>query len=331
MKRTARTKNRSTSRKKRRSNSKNLRDDDFLVKALNEKAATEREINIPKCEDTRYEEELLQELKSRNHYNEQEIQRLRRENSKLVETNSCLQKELAERETESNDYYLKNSLSDMESVINYKSAAGKRHLKKITQYLSSISSLIEGIPLEYFKEVNKNFELIQSEINIMNRLFTTEDYLPTEAETERENERLISELKKLREKENKTSEYRAALDRMKEDMKVLRERLTQLKSGDNLKKIVSEQEARIQSLVNEKELAWSQARALEETIREQRNVIEHLKDVISSLKPKTEYCNSAPRSPQNQSDEKQLQLEIANLDLEIQELQTSLQKALDSY
>mmetsp|Transcript_4833 Transcript_4833/g.9032 ORF Transcript_4833/g.9032 Transcript_4833/m.9032 type:complete len:411 (-) Transcript_4833:1392-2624(-) len=181
-------------------------------------------------------------------------------------------------------------------------------------------------------------------------------------DTELENARLKDELTELKAQGDLISQYRAAFDRMRGQTKQLRERLHELESdgNSNSKKIIAELESKIVRLESEKQFSSEHVKTLQLTLSEQTTVIEHMRGLIASLsafKPQTpsQVDQTEMRSPHKSTlqmpfkslspqfedldsrieqvymgtkDELTLQEEINDLDIEIQQLQSSLQRAL---
>jgi hypothetical protein len=179
-------------------------------------------------------------------------------------------------------------------------------------------------------------------------------------DTELENARLKDEIAEMKAQGDLISQYRAAFDRMRGQTKQLRERLHELESDGSHRKVIGDLEAKVYRLDSEKQIANEHVKTLQLTLSEQTTVIEHMRGLIASLsnfKPQTpsqvdQIEMKSPHkatlqlpfkslSPQFEDldsrieqvymgtkDEFTLQDEINDLDIEIQQLQSSLQRAL---
>lgn len=143
-----------------------------------------------------------------------------------------------------------------------------------------------------------------------------------------ENERLKEEISRIQEETSR--EYEMALDRMREQTRLIRDRLQFVEnSGRNAEDF----QGKIQLLEAEKSMLNEHIQTLQLTLTEQCNVIEQLKGIISSLTESptsTRILDSAPASNYSSPVVKPRDIvrEIEALDGEIEALQSSLAKVL---
>ncbi|CAG9318808.1 unnamed protein product [Blepharisma stoltei] len=367
--RQGRTKKRSKSREKRSPSRSADREDSLLVNMLNERASKDRQVLISKDQwdvlknfQTNYKE-----MKSRAIFAEGEINKLRVEVAKLESANEKLKedinfiskqhqdsqnliRELSKSEKDGNVIAehqlalnkLKLSLEEIEGTISRQSATTKKYLLKTNKILAKHTKLLleqqiappaKTILIKGIKQMSQCIE------NVLNSISGNSfEVLDVSQDLEIENHRLQQE------KEEAINLYKDALEKMKEQTQLLRDRLKDLESGGGLKKVIEEQETKIASLTRENEILNQHIKSLQISLNEQYTLVEHLKDVIKSLGSpiKSEYNRRSVspslifdeneiekiiQSHQNK-EEKNLQEEITSLDKEIQLLQVSLQKAL---
>lgn len=384
MKRAARTKKRSTSNKRKKSHSRTVLEDDenTLVRMLNERAASDRDVLISKeqYDELKLANSKLKEAKARANLAENQLAELQLEHSQLTKENkktkaelNSLQKqhehdqvlikelklstskhnkELEEKEASRNAQQkqqakalakLRSSLADIEKLMNYRAISAKRHLNKATRVLTQHQRQLEdqALPKPTKNQFSKNLSELKEYFESVLEVLTNqepEDYNQDAycEQLEIENKRLQEEMTQLKESENITSKYKQTIERMREQIQVLKNRLSDLQSDENSKKEIEEKDNKISMLEKENELLNQHINYLQSSLNEQAGVIDHLKSVISSFSasPKASngsYYIDSPKQPQDDYEEDQLRKEIDTLDDEIQQLQSSLQRALATH
>jgi chromosome segregation ATPase len=133
--------------------------------------------------------------------------------------------------------------------------------------------------------------------------------------------------------ESSSEAYKKALEKMKVQTLQLREKLKELENGEGLKKVIEDQDIKIQLLSKEKSRLNSCISQLRDSLKEQNDTINHLKNLISTPKPGNNQYSTPSRDLVTyknylEHDENDIHQEIANLDSEIQLLQNSLKQAL---
>ena len=343
-----RTRKRSTSEKRKRSTSRS-KDDDLLIKALNQKVASDKQVLISKDQ---YEELInirkqFKEAQARAISAEIELAKVQAENKKLESLKfqylnqekspaNSLQNSLMASNSDNQRVLenLKSSFSDIDQVLKVKSRAGRKYLTHATKLIKEIEIVIEQSPISS-KTKSKMLETItelSSNIDNVVRIFT-QNNTETEKDPEVENIKLKKEVSILKEK---TENYKDSLQRLQDQTKSLKKRLLDVEHGGTHKRTIEEQENRIELLEQEKELLSQHVRSLQSTLTEQCQIIVHLKEAFQAIQlSKTDTTIPTPKRTKDMSQlfsrnsqEDYLQDEIENLDLEIQELQQSLQKAL---
>ena len=335
---------RSTSEKRKRSTSRS-KDDDLLIKALNSKVASDKQVLISKDQ---YDEllnirKIYKEAQARAISAERELAKVQEENKRLVSLklqllnspgNDSLQNSLIASDNQKVLENLKSSFSDIDQVLKLKSKAGRKYLSYAQRSLSDIESTIESIsmPNKAKSKLVENLKNISDHIHKVIRIFSSENN-ELDSDPETENFRLKREVLSLKEK---IENYRDSLQRLQEQTKSLKKRLMDVEYGGGQKKTIEEQEGRIELLEQEKELLSQHVKSLQSTLTEQCQIIGHLKETFQAMQiAKTEV--PTPKRGKDlslmfshNSQEDYLQDEIENLDLEIQQLQQSLQKALSN-
>ena len=312
-----------TPSRKRRTSSKSRciepNDDELLVKALNERAASDRLMLISREE---YEElkqcrQTLKNNKEKSHSTLKKLEKLQLENTQLKEYSINLEEELKRLEKELDTSNLKNKkLSTANTRLQRDNrSSGKLRLDHLN---SPLSPDIKSFEIHKYKELESDRKKLQDQLN------------------------------QYQTREQTLIHYKQALDRMRETMQIMREKLKEVKGDALLKQQLQDKENTISKLTEEKELLNGHIRSLQESLNQQTSVIDHLKGIITSFptQPNSESADSSRnptvKSPPLQdflesrlqnlpSPERTLQAEIAYLDYEIEELQQSLQRALTSH
>ena len=146
---------------------------------------------------------------------------------------------------------------------------------------------------------------------------------------EQENSNLRAGLNDFRQNRDKLTAFKEHLHKITSHTQALKERLFQLESASSLKGLVEEQEHKINLLAQEKEILSSHNRALQNSLAEQGVLLEHLQ-AIPHHAPRSSFKESQDSwFKEDRVKEKILQKQIAGLDIEIEMLQKSLQKALE--
>ncbi|CAG9333750.1 unnamed protein product [Blepharisma stoltei] len=370
MKKASKTRKRSTSAKKRRSVSKDS-DEETLVNILNKRAESDRGILISQeqMEDFKKSKQALKEAQAKLNLSSQEIASLQHENFQLKQTLhrneseihalqrlheedqnrsrelSSLQNQTHSIDEQNSIAKLQIALSDTQSVLAYKTATAKRHLTIVSQLLQKQTDYIAEIGLlsPTKKGLSSNlWEITQCVESAIKVLEQDSRDSSISADIELENQKLRREIQNLKKKEENIETYRIALEKMKEQTQNLREKMKEVKSAEELKRILEEKDTKIDSLGREKNMLNDHIKVLQCSLTEQCSLIEQLKEVIATLTPKSSK-NTTRESPKKETyeeiipdvyegeinQERELQNEIASLDQEILELQSSLQRALN--
>lgn len=362
--------------------------DDYIVQVLNERSISDRDIlitrqqyeNLKQCrqdlkaaqaalERQRLELEHLQKdaadkdtlcdrlramvetLEERRQVDSRHLQELTAMNGKLTAELKDAQWQNSEQHKESQVAVnkLRAALADVHSVMEHRAAAGHRELSKCLKALTQeLAPLLESTP--YFSSKPQISGLVQTAVGYVEgvrRLLTSKGQADTDSDLERT--RLQEEVQRLRESSSSTHEYIAALEKMKEQTRLIKERLKLVEGEFPYKKAVDDYEGRIQLLTSEKEMLSEHVKTLQATLSEQCSVIEHLKGIIASLAntPEPRSLRVSPviqsRSPDSSllspdrktysplSRSVDINQEIEALDRDIQTLQTSLQRALQHH
>jgi chromosome segregation ATPase len=308
---------------KRRSRSKSKciepNDDELLVKALNERAASDRLMLISREE---YEElkqcrQTLKTKKERPQPSLRKLEKLSEENTHLKEYSNSLGEEVKrlEKELEAANTKIKKLSTANNKLQRETRSVGKLKLEHLN---GTISPDTKTLDIKQYKDL------------------------------ESEHAKLKEQLKKYQTREETVIQYRQALDRMRETMQMMREKLKEVKGDALLKQQLEDKDNTIKNLTEEKEHLNQHIKSLQESLAQQTTVIDHLKGIITALpsQPNSEsaesFRNPTSKSPPLQeflesrlqdlpSAERTLQAEIAYLDYEIEELQQSLQRALTSH
>lgn len=365
MKKANKTRKRSTSSKKRRNISRDS-DEETLVNILNKRAESDRGvlISLEQMEDFKKSKQALKDAQARNNLLAQELANTQHENSlfknkilkqenqidTLKRQNDISKDEINRTDDISDLNKLKIALNDTESILAYRSATAKRHLSVVCQLLQKQTDYILEIDSKNHKKsltsnIKEISQYVESALNVLDQDGSESEIT---REIDYENQRLRKENHNLRKKEENIENYKAALEKMREQTQNLREKMNEVKNSENLKLIIEEREAKIKSLSAEKDMLNGHIKVLQTSLSEQCSLIEQLKEVIASLNPRPGSRNGTRenlqiRSPRRDmyedylpdvydheiSQERELQSEIASLDQEILELQSSLQRALN--
>lgn len=338
-----RTRKRSTSEKRKRSTSR-TKDDDLLIKALNQKVASDNQILISKDQ---YEELLsikkqYKEVQVRAYTAEVEVAKLQEQNRLLEKAqekspSNSLQNSLISSNPDNQKLLenLKSSFSDIDHVLKLKSRAGRKYLISTFRHLKDLERSIEDISSRQKPKMLETLKQMSSSLDSLLKIFTQHADIENESDPEVENLKLKKELSALKEK---TEGYKGSLHRLQDQTKHMKKRLMEVEISGPQKRTIEEQEMRIDLLEQEKELLSQHVRSLQSTLTEQCQIISHLKDAFQSLQQiRTETTTPTPKRTKEPSlhfsrtsQEDYLQDEIETLDLEIQQLQQSLQKALSN-
>lgn len=345
-----RTRKRSTSEKRKRSTSRS-KDDDLLIKALNQKVVSDKQVLISKDQ---YEEllnirKLFKETQARALAAEIELAKVQEVNKRLENFKfQVLNKEKSPRDMFQESLIvsgydnqrvlddLKSSFSDIDQVLKLKSRAGKKYLTEAQKLINDTEGLINQSSVSS-KLKSKLFENIASVSNYLDNVIKifTQNNTDSDLEPEIENVKLKKEVKTLKEK---IENYKDTLERLQDQTKNFKKRLMDVEYSGNHKKTIEDQESRIDLLEQEKELLSQHIKTLQSTLTEQCQIIVHLKEAFQAIQiAKTEATSPTPKRAKEStmafsrnSQEDYLQDEIETLDLEIQQLQQSLQKALSN-
>ena len=337
-----RKRSKSIKRKKTLSNDRNL-DETLLIKMLDERAQIKKKVFISKDElnnlkdcrhallslQSEYETEKKlwvseqNSLKSSKLMLQQENQELRlrikdMENTILFYENSGNENP---EEHQINLVKIKESLSNLETLVAYRSNTSNRYLLRIHKLLAKHAKILLDQPLTSCikPKLTTGIRKISQSVTAIENLLVNPANILQEPE----------------QPEDQSELYKAALEKMKSQTVLLREKLKELENGDGLKKIIEDQDIKIQILAKEKDILKAHITHLQRSLNDQCNIIENLKVAIK--KKKNSKANSPLSSPEKDEnnyksyidhDEKDLQAEIANLDNEIQHLQNSLKRAL---
>jgi hypothetical protein len=227
-------------------------------------------------------------------------------------------------------------------------------LSELQGYINS-QSVPQPIKSASNRKLDEAYEGLQQLWEFCEALAEKADYEAWEA-LEEDNKALKAEVKTLRLKEEESVQCRVNIDKLREQISTLKQRLPQLAVEGNLKKLIDKQTQQISCLEHDKTIAESQVKVLTTSVCEQGTVIEQLRRVISSFAVQSppsfskfessfHYDASSmslpssymqPTEPHSFCDEQHffesprmnLQDEINDLDLEIQQLQSSLDRAL---
>lgn len=194
---------------------------------------------------------------------------------------------------------LKNSLAEMESVVTYRAATSKKFLSKILRLVNSFVQT-NSEPGSQFKVNLKKFnrEVVNC-IEDLGKVINSNGKIEVETEDFKET---------IREKDCIIEEYRGTLEKMREQMLVMREKI---KEGEGGRKNF-DGDKRVKGLIAENEELVKRVRGLEESLREQSNFVASLRDAFGGQGEEVNHIDD----------------ELAQVDQEIYELQSSLSRAL---
>ena len=292
---------------------KNLKDCKHMLKNLQEEYEHEKKLWFSEQNNLKASKHLLQQ-------ENQELRlRLQEAENKLYFYDNDESHTVTDQQANLNK--IKESLSNLESLVAFRSNTGNKLLLRIHRLLAKHAKLLLDQPLSLGTK-NK----LTTGIKKMSQAATAiENILVSPKTTPQE----------LEQPEDQATLYKQALEKMKSQTLALREKLKELENGDGLKKIIEDQETKIQSLVQEKEILRSHIFQLQNSLKDQCEIIGNLKGVMKSKRSsRSATPDLSPEKDENtyksyiDHDEKDLQAEIANLDSEIQHLQNSLKRAL---
>ena len=193
---------------------------------------------------------------------------------------------------------LKNSLLEMESLVAYRASTSKKILSKILRLVNNFSQN-NSEPGSSFKVNLKKFSR-----EVVTCVEDLGKVVNSNTRVEQENDEFKETI---REKDLIIDEYRVTLEKMREQMLIMRDKL---KESDGKKS--SDYERKFKHLSIENENLIKKLRNLEDTLREQNEFVTSLRDVFGAQGEEANLIDN----------------ELAIVDQEIQELQSSLSRAL---
>ena len=191
---------------------------------------------------------------------------------------------------------LKVNLVEMESIVSYRAASSKKFLNKV---LRLVNNFVQGNsePGSQFKLNLKKFSReVVACVEEIGKVINSQGKGEAESEDFRET---------LREKDGIIEEYRGTLEKMREQMRVMREKLKDSDEG-------KVGDRKVRGLVAENEALVRKVRGLEESLREQSEFVSSLREVFGAQGEEVGVIDD----------------ELAQVDQEIHELQSSLSRAL---
>jgi len=191
---------------------------------------------------------------------------------------------------------LKVNLVEMESIVSYRAASSKKFLNKV---LRLVNNFVQGNsePGSQFKLNLKKFSReVVACVEEIGKVINSQGKGEVESEDFRET---------LREKDGIIEEYRGTLEKMREQMRVMREKLKDSDEG-------KVGDRKVRGLVAENEALVRKVRGLEESLREQSEFVSSLREVFGAQGEEVGVIDD----------------ELAQVDQEIHELQSSLSRAL---
>lgn len=220
---------------------------------------------------------------------------------------------------------IKSSLFNLESLIAYRSEESSKLLLKIHKLLAKHAKILFDHPFPPYSKskLSEGIKKISQTVSSLESLLASQkDSIPT-LETQ---------------EDSPAEEYKKALEKLRAQNFQLREKLNNCKNSEGLHKIIEDQELEIQNLMDEKSHLKSFICELQNQLKEQTDTIYDLKTLLPSPKsiesykksPHSRNLNIYPNYTEHE-EEKDLQIEIANLDNEIKQLQDSLKRALVTY
>jgi uncharacterized coiled-coil protein SlyX len=186
----------------------------------------------------------------------------------------------------------------MESLVAYRASTSKKFLSKLLRLVNSFSQSNSEPGPSFRVNLKKFSREIVTCVEDLGKIINSNAKLDPDNDEFKET---------IREKDSIIEEYRLTLEKMREQMMVMREKL---KENDGRKGIDSEKKVR--SLIMENENLNKKIRGLEESLREQSEFVTSLKDV---------FVNTG-------DEQKIIDDELALVDQEIVDLQSSLSRAL---
>lgn len=206
---------------------------------------------------------------------------------------------------------LKSSLNDIENVLSHRSVAGKKHLNSLSKVLSKHSRMLFDYDFPHLtkNKFNNNIKEMNACIESVAKVITQDSVdgilEPSISQSLGLRSRnSITEKKfeqEIKEKNDTIEEYRLALEKLREQTLLLREKLKNHTHNENLKPVVEEKESKIRILMSENNNLNEHIRVLQSSMNEQSNLIENLKEVIKSLTQPKEI--SLPGFVRKQPDE----------------------------
>jgi hypothetical protein len=202
------------------------------------------------------------------------------------------------------------------------------------------------------RKIDEAYDILQKSAGLFKSVVYRAEHKHT---LEDENKALRAEVEALKLKDDQSSQYRVSIDKLKEQTGFLKRKLKQLAAEGSLRKLVDEQRTQLKALERDKSAVEAHVKVLQASLSDQGAVVEQLRAVISSFSvqspPSFSKFESSIRYEANslslplscqqmteplsftedpfvESPEKNLQDEINELDLEIQQLQSSLGRAL---
>lgn len=308
-----------THKRKKSSSVEKPSNNQLLIKMLDERAHLTKKICVSKFElnDLKDCKKILRTLneefekEKKSWANEQAALKsaknsLIQENFELKNRIKLLEKRLDKHEPEESLGSIKRTLENLEKIVSQRADNSRKILLRIHKLLAKHARVL----------------LDQSLVGVSKAQLTGGIKKISEAASELEILLIGKEI--IEDKNDETEVYKQALEKMKAQTLALKDKLKELDNSEGLKRVIDEQELKIEILLKEKE-------RLEDYIFRMK---ENYNRKGSSSR--RSGCLSAQESPGKENryfsyidrDEKDLQIEIANLDSEIQELQSSLKRAL---
>jgi hypothetical protein len=259
-----------------------------------------------------------------------DLNSLKTAKSALVKENQELKQRIREIEVKDFSYFqhpssdqqlsltqVKDSLYSLEALVQHRSQESAKLLKIIHSLLAKHAKIL----LEQQLAPTNKTKLTSGIKKISQTVSAIENLLTDKPDSVQHNN-------------NTAGIYKQALEKMKSQTILLKERLTELENADGLKKIIEDQDSQILMLTKEKHMLKNHIENLENSLKDQFAFIEGLKRRLGQKKVQT--VKSVRHSPEMYSEfshnigknESDLQAEIFNLDSEIQQLQSSLKRAL---
>jgi tetratricopeptide (TPR) repeat protein len=305
------------------------RDDNSLIRLLDERAGTAKKVvvSLNEINELRMNKENIQEIKAK-------FERDRKNLGDQLEKVKISKKILVQENLE-----LKGKVNELMFKLNgnFEMGVEKEDLGKIKDALAHLEKVVHQRAENAKKMLSQIHKLLANHAKILldQTLMQTPKLKLTEgikkiSETTSELEKLlIGQTLSPRPKLEETSDfYKQALEKMKTQTLRLKEKLKELESAEGLKRVIIDQESRIEGLIKDKEILKDQIWQLKAEVSDQHLIIEELKNITK--RSETLSAKSSPSKAKSylEQDENDIQLEIVNLDSEIQQLQNSLKRAL---